>query len=200
MTLELALPVGAASIALDVDRFDAIVASLGHEAGDEVLAALTQRLGAAIGPGQTLAHVGGHERYCPRTARCLAAATALREHGARITRAGLKATYTDYDSGWFGAAGGRPDVERRLDVLSAALDSGAYAPAIDATAALTRRAHLGGATTMERVTFLERTLGALLRVLSECRLSPGELSSARRICAALRHWALEETGELARCG
>jgi len=53
---------------------------------------------------------------------------------------------------------------------------------------------------MERVTFLERTLGALLRVLSECRLSPGELSSARRICAALRHWALEETGELARCG
>jgi len=72
MTLELALPVGAASIALDVDRFDAIVASLGHEAGDEVLAALTQRLGAAIGPGQTLAHVGGRARYCPRTARCRA--------------------------------------------------------------------------------------------------------------------------------
>jgi hypothetical protein len=125
------------------------------------------------------------------------AAAVLREHRARITRAGVKATYADYDLGWFGADRGQPHVEHWLEVLSGSLDSGSYAPAIDATAALTRSAHLGGATTMERVTFLERTLGALLRVLSESGQSPGELSCARRICAALRHRALEETDDLA---
>lgn len=46
---------------LDIDRFQAIVDSLGHAAADELLTALAPRLQAVLGPADTLAHFGGDE-------------------------------------------------------------------------------------------------------------------------------------------
>ena len=66
-----------AVIVIDVDRFGAIGESLGHAAGDEVLAVLDTRLRAAIGPGDVLAHVADDEF------------AVLCEHGGRATAMAL---------------------------------------------------------------------------------------------------------------
>ena len=140
---------------------------------------------AGLSNGSRVRGVQLPERALPRTAAF------LRERSATIVDAGLKATY-ETRGGWFAQDEGRPYVEHWLRTLSEALDSGQYAAAIEATAALTRRARLGGATTVERVTFLDRSCAALLRLLSETALTRDELPPARRICAALRHRVLED--------
>jgi len=126
------------------------------------------------------------ERDLPRTAAF------LREHSAAIIDAGLKATYDARTRGWFSESSGRAHVERWLHTLAQALHSGHYEAAIDATAALTRRSRLGGTTTVERVTFVDRSCAALLRMLVESEPGCDELPAARRVCAALRHRALED--------
>ena len=44
------------------------------------------------------------------------------------------------------------------------------------------------------MTFLDRCCAALLRLLSEGEPACDELPAARRVCAALRHRALEDAG------
>jgi len=122
----------------------------------------------------------------PRTAAYLAV------HGSLVIEAGLRATYERSATGWFAERDGRAHLERWLRELSAALESARYDDAVDSTAGLTRRARLGGATTVERVTFLDRACSALLRLLSENADTVDELPAARRVCAALRHRALED--------
>ncbi|MCC6628948.1 MAG: EAL domain-containing protein [Chloroflexi bacterium] len=46
---------------LDIDRFRIVNDSLGHMAGDQVLSVIADRLGAMLGPGATLARIGGDE-------------------------------------------------------------------------------------------------------------------------------------------
>jgi len=46
---------------LDIDRFMVVNESLGHGAGDELLVALSRRLKAELGPGDTLGRLGGDE-------------------------------------------------------------------------------------------------------------------------------------------
>ena len=46
---------------LSLDRFKVITDSLGSAAGDELLIAVAQRLGAGLGPGTTLAHLSGQD-------------------------------------------------------------------------------------------------------------------------------------------
>jgi diguanylate cyclase (GGDEF)-like protein/PAS domain S-box-containing protein len=53
--------VDVAMLLLDLDRFNIINDSLGHEAGDEVLLAVASRLRQALRPSDTLARLGGDE-------------------------------------------------------------------------------------------------------------------------------------------
>jgi diguanylate cyclase (GGDEF)-like protein/PAS domain S-box-containing protein len=50
-----------AVVLLDIDRFKAVNNSMGHDAGDRVLAWVAQRLLQAAGAGATVAHFGGDE-------------------------------------------------------------------------------------------------------------------------------------------
>ncbi len=50
-----------AAMLLDLDRFQVVNDSLGHQAGDEVLVRLASRVRAALRPSDTLARVGGDE-------------------------------------------------------------------------------------------------------------------------------------------
>ena len=165
----------------DEGRLKAVRTKGGHR---RFLVDDVRRLSSAERPtGPRVRSVRLPDRALPHSARF------VREGGAAIVEAALKATY-ERTGGWFGCDDGRRHAERWLGELALALDCARYPAAIEATAELVRRARLGGATTVERVTFLDRACSALLRVLSDDEDTRDELPAARRVCAALRHRAL----------
>ena len=117
----------------------------------------------------------------------------LRERTTAIVHAGLEATYEAPSGGWFAGNEGRLHVENWLRALADAFEHGQYDAAIEATVQLSGRARIG-AMAVERVTFVDRSCAALLRLLSENAETRDELPAARRVCAALRHCALEGIG------
>ena len=138
--------------------------------------------------GPRMRYVRPPERALPQTA------IFVRQSVTAIVNAGLDATYDGPRGGWFAQDYGRSLVERWLTRLSDALESGVYTTGTEATTALIRRARLGGATAVERVTFLDRSCSVLLRMLSEAEAPRDELPAARRLCSALRHHTLADLG------
>lgn len=64
---------GCALLLLDLDHFQSINDSLGHNIGDQLLKSVGERLKGVIGEGVTLARLGAmSSRYCWRTAHNLA--------------------------------------------------------------------------------------------------------------------------------
>lgn len=107
---------------LDLDNFKAINDSFGHETGDRVLTAVSQRLQACLRPGDTVARLGGDEfAVLLEDTPGVEYATYIAERIVEVLRAPI--TYADhmiYVTASIGIASSGPGLDRAEDLLSAA--------------------------------------------------------------------------------
>ena len=167
---------------------------------------------------ESLRTVGGHRRFAPDAVRQLAQdrgvqatvhpltppttplpllARCLRTHGLRITIAAAAAVYRDDAPGWFASANATPVLADFTETLAEASARGEYAPALAAHHDLMGIAAAGGATLLERHTFLQRFGHFATRTLVRAGGRPEEISGMRRLLTALQETGLRDADQRA---
>jgi excisionase family DNA binding protein len=155
---------------------------------------------------------GGHRRFPLGAVRRLAAERGVRptvrpveppaeplpvlaeqigRQGGQIAAAAAAAIYRDGPKGWFASETAVPEVRAWLDQLAAGCASGSYAAALQASAALMRRANLHAAGLLERHAFLERFGQICVRALVRANAPRTELAETRRLFTSLQQSLLE---------
>lgn len=155
---------------------------------------------------------GGHRRFSLAAVRRLAAesgvrptvrpveppaaplpvlAENLRAHGRQLAAAAATAIYREGPPGWFGSESAIHHLLDWMTDLAASCESGDYSGALQATAALMRRAPAHATTLLERHAFLERFGQVCVRALVRAGAERTEITDTRRLFAALQQALLE---------
>jgi putative two-component system response regulator len=102
-----------------------------------------------------------------------------------VARAG-RSLYHGASPGWFAADEARAAIGEWTDALALGCETGRYAPVLEASDVLMRRAYLQAATLLERHAFVERFRDAAVRALSKHGAAQEDLAEARRLFAAIQ--------------
>lgn len=158
---------------------------------------------------------GGHRRFPLEAVRRLAAergvrpnvrpveppeeplpvlAQQLRGFGAQMVSAASTAVYREGPQGWFASDLAHEDLREWLGTLQTAAERGDYAPALQASDALMKRAHSHAASLLERHAFLERFGQVAVRALVRAGAARTEIAYTRRLFTALQQGLLEKRG------
>jgi excisionase family DNA binding protein len=158
---------------------------------------------------------GGHRRFPLEAVRRLAAergvrpnvrpveppeeplpvlAEQLRNYGTQMLSAASAAVYREGPQGWFASELAAPEVHEWLQTLTVSCERGDYAPVMQATEALMKRAHSHAASLLERHAFLERFGQVAVRALVRAGAERTELAFTRRLFTALQQALLETRG------
>ncbi len=189
-----------------------VLVTLQEAAAAAGVSASTMRRWADDGRVRAVRTAGGHRRFALETVRKVAGERAnrptvrpvampadrlavlgdhLRVHGAELAARAASALYRGGPQGWLGAAESSEAVREWVGAVASACDSARYADAAEASELVMRRAHLHGASLLERHTFLERFGELAVRSLSHDGAERGELVGTRRLITALQQTLLE---------
>jgi putative two-component system response regulator len=176
------------------------------------VSASTMRRWADEGRVHAVRTAGGHRRFPLDAVRAVAAergarptirpvappaepltqlAERLRAQGPEVVAMAAASLYRGGSPGWFAGEAADEATREWLPELARACEAGRYAPAVEATALLMRRAYLQGTTLLERHTFLERAGDVAMRALSQAGASRTELGGTRRLVTALQQSLLD---------
>lgn len=114
----------------------------------------------------------------------------LEASGTMLVDTAARALYRQGHVGWFGSDEGREHLGRWTLAIASAFRRGHYETAAEASASLTRRAALSGASLLERHGFLEWFAEAMVRMLGSNGTSHAEISTARRLFTSIRQGLL----------
>jgi excisionase family DNA binding protein len=158
---------------------------------------------------------GGHRRFSLAAVRRLAAengvgpavrpveppvaplpllAENLRAHGRQLAAAAVASIYREGPAGWFASQPAGEELKQWIAELAGSCDSGRYAHAIGATAALMRRAALRAASLLERRAFLERFSQVCVRTLVRTGAEREEIAGTRRLFTSMQQALLDTRG------
>jgi len=158
---------------------------------------------------------GGHRRFPLEAVRRLAAergvrpnvrpveppdaplpvlAQQLRGFGAQMVSAAAAAVYREGPHGWFSSELAHEDLREWLTILITACERGDYAPVLQASDALMKRAHSHAASLLERHAFLERFGQVAVRALVRAGAARTEIAYTRRLFTAFQQGLLEKRG------
>lgn len=118
----------------------------------------------------------------------------LRGYGAQMVSAASTAVYREGPQGWFASELAHEDLREWLGTLQTAAERGDYAPALQASDALMKRAHSHAASLLERHAFLERFGQVAVRALVRAGAARTEIAYTRRLFTALQQGLLEKRG------
>ena len=188
--------------------------TLGEAAEALGVSSSTVRRWADTGRIQVVRTTGGHRRFPASELRRINAETAtatrtelrpvalpteplpalhelLGGAAGELAAAVTRGLYDGPAHGWFASAAGREQLAMWTTALAAGSRVADFDTALDATRRLVTHADLGGATLVERHSFLERFGDAAVRTLQERGAERAELVGVRRLFSRLRQVALE---------
>ena len=155
---------------------------------------------------------GGHRRFPIEAVRRLAAERGVRPivrpvnppetplpvltqsviaHGRQMAAAAASAVYREGPPGWFASDAARAELDEWLEILKEGCRKGVYAPVLQASDTLMRRAHSHAASLLERHAFLERFGQVAVRTLVRAGADRTEIASTRRLFTSLQQALLQ---------
>jgi hypothetical protein len=109
-----------------------------------------------------------------------------------MVSAASAAVYREGPQGWFASDLASDDLREWLSTLQTACERGDYAPVLQASDALMKRAHSHAASLLERHAFLERFGQVAVRALVRAGAARTEIAYTRRLFTALQQGLLEK--------